>query len=330
MNEAALLLDGLDVAYRVRGRDLAVLRDVSFRVGRGEAYGLVGESGCGKSTAALAALGGLPANGRIRAGQVRVAGEDLGQLSAEALRQLRARTVSMVFQDPGRALNPALTVGRQVAESFELLGHPRAKAAAEAEAALARVQISGPARVMASYPHQLSGGMQQRAVIAMALAKDPALLVLDEPTTGLDATVEAEVLDLVAKLREELASGILLISHNLAVVGRLCDRVGVLYAGLLVEEGPAREVFGYAAPPLYRRAAALPAQAGAAQGAGPARRHPRPAARARCCAVRLRLRRALPARPAALPRRAAAVVRFGRRPRQPLPLPRRGAEPAAC
>ena len=244
MNESALLLDGLDVAYRVRGRDMAVLRDVSFQVGRGEAYGLVGESGCGKSTAALAALGGLPASGRIRAGQVRVAGEDLGRLSPEALRRLRARTVSMVFQDPGRALNPALTVGRQVAESFELLGHARAEATAQAEAALARVQISGPARVMASYPHQLSGGMQQRAVIAMALAKDPALLVLDEPTTGLDATVEAEVLDLVAKLREELASGILLISHNLAVVGRLCDRVGVLYAGLLVEEGPAREVFG--------------------------------------------------------------------------------------
>jgi peptide/nickel transport system ATP-binding protein len=240
--DEALALEDLDVAYRVRGRDVRILRSVTLQVRRGEAYGLVGESGCGKSTAALAALGGLPAAGRVRAGQIRVAGETLAGLSAAELRRLRARQVSMVFQDAGRALNPALTVGRQITESFELLGHSRAEARRQAEAMLGRVQISGPARVMASYPHQLSGGMQQRAVIAMALAKDPALLVLDEPTTGLDATVEAEVLDLVAKLRGELASGVLLISHNLAVVRQLCDRVGVLYAGYLVEEGPADQV----------------------------------------------------------------------------------------
>ncbi len=252
MKDEALLLDGLDVAYHVRGRDMPVLRGVSFRVHRGETYGLVGESGCGKSTAALAALGGLPANGRVRAGQVRVAGEDLGRLNAEALRRLRARTVSMVFQDPGRALNPALTVGRQVAESFELLGHARAEATAQAEAALARVQISGPARVMASYPHQLSGGMQQRAVIAMALAKDPALLVLDEPTTGLDATVEAEVLDLVARLRDELASGVLLISHNLAVVERVAGRVAVMYLGRIVETAATAALFATPRHPYTR------------------------------------------------------------------------------
>ena len=242
MTDEALSLEGVDVAYRVRGGDVPILRDVTFQIRRGEAYGLVGESGCGKSTAALAALGGLPAAGRVRAGQIRVAGETLAQLNAAELRQLRARRVSMVFQDPGRALNPALTVGRQLAESFELLGASRAEARKRAEAMLGRVQISGPARVMASYPHQLSGGMQQRVVIAMALAKDPALLVLDEPTTGLDATVEAEVLDLVARLRGELASGVLLISHNLAVVRQLCDRVGVLYAGYLVEEGLADQV----------------------------------------------------------------------------------------
>ena len=242
MSADALLLEGVEIAYRVRGRDLPVLRDVSFAVHRGEAYGLVGESGCGKSTAALAAIGALPRNGHVRAGRIAVGGQVLAELDAAALRRLRARTLSMVYQDPGRALNPALTVGRQVAEAYELLGRAHDAAFAEAEAMLARVQIAGPARVMASYPHQLSGGMQQRVVIAMALAKNPALLILDEPTTGLDATVEATVLDLIGHLRAELGTAILLISHNLALVGRMCERVGVLYAGSLVEEGSSAAV----------------------------------------------------------------------------------------
>ncbi len=242
MTPDALHLDAVEIAYRVRGADLRVLRDVSFAVRPGEAYGLVGESGCGKSTVALAAIGGLPRNGHVCAGRITVGGQALDGLDGAALRRLRAHDVSMVYQDPGRALNPALTVGRQVAEAYELLGRDRASAHAEAEAMLGQVRIAAPARVMASYPHQLSGGMQQRVVIAMALAKNPALLILDEPTTGLDATVEAEVLDLVAALRAELGTAILLISHNLSLVGRLCDRLGVLYAGSLVEEGPASDL----------------------------------------------------------------------------------------
>jgi peptide/nickel transport system ATP-binding protein len=239
----ALAVLGLSVAYRVRGRDREVLHDVTFRIRRGEAYGLVGESGCGKSTVALAALAYLAGNGRIKAGRVAVAGHDVASLAPEALRLLRARTVSMVYQDPSRALNPSLTIGRQVSEAFEVAGATRADADAQALDMLRRVRIAAPERVMSSYPHQLSGGMQQRVVIAMALASKPALLILDEPTTGLDATVEAEVLDLVAQLREESGTAVLFISHNLAVIGRMCSRVGVLYAGRLVEEGATGDVF---------------------------------------------------------------------------------------
>ncbi|SDC27690.1 ABC transporter ATP-binding protein [Paraburkholderia lycopersici] len=245
----ALALVGLTVAYRVRGRERDVLTDVSLRVRRGEAYGLVGESGCGKSTVALAALRYLPRNGRVKAGKIAVAGEDVLALDADGLRTLRANAVSMVYQDPAGALNPTLTVARQLSEAFEAAGADASVARSRSHAMLERVRIADPGRVLASYPHQLSGGMQQRVVIAMALASNPALLILDEPTTGLDATVEAEVLDLIAKLRAELGMAVLLISHDLAVIGRMCERVGVLYAGRLVEEGATRDVFERARHP---------------------------------------------------------------------------------
>jgi peptide/nickel transport system ATP-binding protein len=240
---AALTISALDLAYRVRGRDRQVLRSLSFHIGRGESYGLVGESGCGKSTAALAAVRYLPRNGRVRGGRILVDDRDLSSLNEGALRQLRATTVSMVYQDPGRALNPSLRIGRQMGEIFSLKGLGKAESHDRAEAMLRRVQIADPRPVLERYPHQLSGGMQQRVAIAMALSIDPKLLILDEPTTGLDATVEAEVLDLIARLRGEFATSVLFISHNLAVIARMCDRVGVLYAGTLVEEGSTREVF---------------------------------------------------------------------------------------
>ncbi|MDR5749740.1 MULTISPECIES: ABC transporter ATP-binding protein [unclassified Caballeronia] len=239
----ALTIVGLTVAYRMRGRERDVLQDVTLRVKRGEAYGLVGESGCGKSTAALAVLRYLPRNGRVKAGRISIGGQDVASLNADALRHMRANAVSMVYQDPGRALNPSLTIARQVSEAFEASGATAADALARTVEMLRRVRIASPERVMESYPHQLSGGMQQRVVIAMALACNPELLILDEPTTGLDATVEAEVLDLIAQLRAELGTAVLFISHNLAVIGRMCDRVGVLYAGKLVEEGVTRDVF---------------------------------------------------------------------------------------
>ena len=240
----ALAVRDLDLAYRVRGRDRQVLRSVSFRIGRGESYGLVGESGCGKSTVALAAVRYLPRNGHVRGGRVLVDDRDLMSLGEGDLRHLRANTVSMVYQDPGRALNPSLRIGQQISEIFRFKGVAKAEAINRSAVMLGRVRIADPRPVLDRYPHQLSGGMQQRVAIAMALSINPKLLILDEPTTGLDATVEAEVLDLIGKLRNEFSTSILFISHNLAVIARMCDRVGVLYAGTLVEEGPAAEVFG--------------------------------------------------------------------------------------
>ena len=248
MSTPALELRDLSVAYRTGGMEQLVLRGVSFAIAPGETYGLVGESGCGKSTAAFAALRALARNGAIRGGRVLVDGQDITDLDPAGLRQLRLTKVSMVYQDPGRALNPSMTVGRQIAEVFEAAGIRRAEAQARAEAMLAKVRIPGTGRVMTAFPHQLSGGMQQRVVIAMALAKNPALLVLDEPTTGLDATVEAEVLDLIAALKQEFATSVLFISHNLAIIERMCDRIGVLYAGSLVEEGPGAQLL---ARPLH-------------------------------------------------------------------------------
>jgi peptide/nickel transport system ATP-binding protein len=233
----------VDVSYNVRGTDRLAVRDVSFQIGRSESFGLVGESGSGKTTMALAITRYLARNGRVSAGTITVNGQDVASLRRHDLRLMRARTVSMVYQEPGRALNPSIKVGRQVAEVYEIAGLSRPDAAARAEEALRKVQISDPGRVLRSYPHQLSGGMLQRVVIAMALAAEPKLLILDEPTTALDATVEAEILELVSALRAEFDTAILFISHNLAVIAKMCERVGVMYAGELVEQGPALEVF---------------------------------------------------------------------------------------
>lgn len=240
---AALRVEDLSLAYLVRGIPRPVLRGVSFEIAPGESYGLVGESGCGKSTTAYAAVRYLPRNARITGGRILVAGEDITAMSADQVRKFRMHHASMVYQDPGGALNPTTKVGPQVVEAFTILGQGKEEARESALAAFKRVQIADPARVFDRYPYQLSGGMQQRVVIAMALASDPQLLVLDEPTTGLDATVEATILDLVRELQAEMNAAVLLIAHNLGVVRTMCDRVGVMYAGKIVEEGEARRVF---------------------------------------------------------------------------------------
>lgn len=238
-----LAVEDLVVTYRVGARQTAV-RGVSFSINPGEAYGLVGESGCGKSTIAFAIMRYLAANGRVASGRIIFEGQDVLEMSRQELQRLRGSDIAMVYQDPGAALNPSMTLGEQIAEVFTAhRGMDARRARSAAIRMLESVRMPGAEDVAQRYPHQLSGGMQQRVVIAIALAANPSLLILDEPTTGLDATVEAAVLDLIASIREEFNVSILMISHNLAVVSQVCDRVGVLYAGELVEEGPTAEVF---------------------------------------------------------------------------------------
>ena len=238
----------------------------------------------------------------------------------------RAR-ISMVYQNPGSALNPSIRIGAQVAEAFTVLGASGGEARERSREALERVQIADPDSVLGRYPHQLSGGMQQRVVIAMALAKDPALLILDEPTTGLDATVEAEVLDLVARLQEELHTSVLFISHNLGVISKMCSRVGVLYAGRLVEEGPVETVLRDPRHPYTVGLLRCLPRGGAPQGPRPARHHPGVPPESRDRALGLRVRGPLRARRRALPRRGAAAPSNHRRPREPLLVPRARARP---
>jgi peptide/nickel transport system ATP-binding protein len=249
----ALRIEHLDVAYRVGRRERQVLSDLSLTIRRGESYGLVGESGCGKSTAAFAAIRYLARNGRVSGGRILVDGRDLMALSPDEVRRLRTQSVSMVYQDPGRALNPSLRIGRQMAEVFEAAEGLGAGAALERAAQmLSRVQIAGPERVLKSYPHELSGGMQQRVIIAMALSTNPALLILDEPTTGLDATVQRQILELLARLQGELGLSVLMITHDLSIVAQYCATVSVMRLGNVVEAGTVRQVLRAPSAPYTR------------------------------------------------------------------------------
>jgi peptide/nickel transport system ATP-binding protein len=240
---AAVGIEGLTISYLRRGRPLRVIEDLTLSIRPGEAYGLVGESGCGKSTVAMALMRYLPSNAVVDSGRITFAGEDLLRADEATLRRWRGGRMAMVYQDPASALNPSMRVGAQIAEVYrQHRGMDKTAAFEAAGVMLEKVRITDPGKVLRRYPHELSGGQQQRVMIAMALSTDPELLVLDEPTTGLDATVEAEVLDLVEQLRSDFDASILFISHNLAVVGRVCERVGVLYAGRLIEEGPSDEL----------------------------------------------------------------------------------------
>lgn len=241
--QPVLEVEDLAIQYRIGTEWKTAVRDINFSVEPGESFGLVGESGCGKSTIAMAIMNYLPRNGKVSGGSIRLNGREITDLSARELRQARVNEISMVYQDPGSALNPSLKIGPQVADVFELLGVPNSEHEDRVIDILRKVQIADPARVIQRYPHQLSGGMLQRVVIAMAIASEPSLLVLDEPTTGLDATVEAEVLDLVRELRDEIGTSVLFISHSLAVIRKMCDRTTVLYAGRMMAEGPTEAIF---------------------------------------------------------------------------------------
>jgi peptide/nickel transport system ATP-binding protein len=242
--QPVLAIEDLTVAYRAQGRWLAAVRDFSLRIEPGQTVGLVGESGSGKTTVALAVMRYLSHNGRIQRGDILFDGRNLLDLSPTALRDIWGAQLALVPQDPLSSLNPSLRVGAQMAELLRRhVRLNRAQAAARVVALLEMVRVPDPPRVAQSYPHQISGGMQQRVLIAMALSTEPKLLVLDEPTTGLDVTSQAAVLDLLRDLVTARQTSTLYVTHNLGVVARICDRVAVLYAGELVEEGPTRDLY---------------------------------------------------------------------------------------
>jgi peptide/nickel transport system ATP-binding protein len=234
----------LAIAYETSKGDVNAVRDVSFDIHRGETVGLVGESGCGKSTVAYGLVNYLGRNGKIAGGDIVFQGKSLVGRSAEELRKLRGNQISMVYQDPMTSLNPVIRIGEQMSEVLTVhQGISLEAARQKCVEMLRRVYMPDPEKVLERFPHQISGGQQQRVVIAMALLNSPALLIMDEPTTALDVTVEAAVLDLIADLRRDFDTGILFISHNLGVVARVCDRVGVMYAGELVELASVKEIF---------------------------------------------------------------------------------------
>ncbi len=230
--------------YTRRGLVRAVDR-VSFAVGEGETLAIVGESGCGKSITALSVMGLVPSPpGRIVGGSVRLRGRDLLRLDAEAMRRVRGNEISMIFQEPMTSLNPVLTIGDQIAEALTLHQDlSRAAARDRAVEMLRLVRIPEPERRAREYPHQLSGGMRQRAIIAMALSCDPKVLIADEPTTALDVTIQAQILELVLELQERLGTAVVLITHDLGVVAEAARRGVVLYAGRMVEEAEVTALF---------------------------------------------------------------------------------------
>jgi len=250
MTEALLTAEDLTVAFE--GQPLPVLDGVRLTIAPGRWTGLVGESGSGKSMTALAVMGLLPPGARVLGGHVLMDGQDLLRLSADQLRQVRGSAIGMIFQSPRSALNPLMTVGRQIARAVQLrraADNPR-QAALEL---LRRVRIPDPELRARAYPHQLSGGMCQRVLIAMMLAARPRLLIADEPTTGLDVTVQAEILDLMQELQQETGMAILLISHDLGIIAEHCQRVAVMQGGAVVEDAPVEEVFHHPRHPYTAR-----------------------------------------------------------------------------
>jgi len=251
--EVVLDVEHLSIAYETRKGDVEAVRDVSFTVREGETVGLVGESGCGKSTIAFGIVNHLGANGKITDGHIRFQGEELIGRSPSALKEIRGDRIAMVFQDPMQALNPSVRLGEQLAEVLTCHRDISEKDAWQKSIdMLKRVNMPDPENVMRRYTHQISGGQQQRVVIAMAMLNNPALLIMDEPTTALDVTVEAAVLDLIEELKSDFNAANIFITHNLGVVARVSDQLCVMYAGQMVEKGPVVEIFKRPCHPYTR------------------------------------------------------------------------------
>lgn len=239
-----LQIENLTLEF-IKGKNkYKALDGVSFNIARGEIVGLVGESGCGKSLTSLAIMGLLPSNAMISEGNILFGNRDLTKLGKEEFYDVRGKEISMIFQDPMSALNPLITVGKQIEEAYMV--HNKVtyeEAYARTQEIMKKVGLSRIEKLYDEYPHQLSGGMRQRIMIAMALINKPAMLIADEPTTALDVTIQAQILELMKKLNREEGSAIMIISHDLGVISELCDTVAVMYSGSIVEEGPVEEVF---------------------------------------------------------------------------------------
>jgi peptide/nickel transport system ATP-binding protein len=246
--EPLLSIEGLELEFETDSGAVRVVRGVSLDVRAGETVALVGESGCGKSVTALSVM--RLTSGRIRRGQIRFEGRDLASLSEDEMRRVRGARIGMIFQEPMTSLNPVLRVGRQIEEVLVLHQKlSREAARSEAIALLGRVGIPSPAERVEQYPHELSGGMKQRVMIAIAIACRPALLIADEPTTALDVTIQAQIMTLLRTLQRELGMSMLLITHDLGLVAHFAERVNVMYGGKLVEHGTVRDIFKRPAHP---------------------------------------------------------------------------------
>jgi oligopeptide/dipeptide ABC transporter ATP-binding protein len=242
--ESLLTVSHLRTSFATKRGEVRAVDDVSFSLQAGEVLSLVGESGCGKSVTALSVLRLVAAPGRIVGGEIWFEGRDLLKLSEAEMRAIRGDDIAMIFQDPMTSLNPVFTVGEQIAEAIRLhRGVSKREAWNQAIEGMRDVAIPAPEARAKSYPHEMSGGMRQRVMIAMALACDPKLLIADEPTTALDVTIQAQILDLLNELRERRRLALLLITHDLGVVANTADRVAVMYAGQIIEEAPVRELF---------------------------------------------------------------------------------------
>ena len=238
-------ISNLEVRFRTGGQEVAVVDGISFHINERETLGVVGESGCGKSVTSLSIMGLVPnPPGRVAGGSIDFAGRDLLQLRERDMRRIRGNEISMIFQEPMTSLNPVFTVGRQIDEVLHLHNRmSRPEARERSIGMLERVGIPRPAAIYESYPYQLSGGMRQRVMIAIGLACEPRLLIADEPTTALDVTIQAQILDLMRDLRDTTDTATLFITHDLGVVAEMCDRVVVMYAGQVVEEAPVDDLF---------------------------------------------------------------------------------------
>ena len=247
-HQPLLEVEDLSIGFQSDQGLVAITEKVSFQIHPGEAYGLVGESGCGKSVTCLALLKLLPMpGGKVLSGRVLFKGRDILTMTPEELRRIRGGEIGMIFQEPGAALNPLWPIRKQLLEPF--LYHPyQGDPLKRITSLLDRVGIADPERVLSAYPHQLSGGMLQRVMIAMALSLNPALLIADEPTTALDVTVQAQIMELIEDLRREFKTAVLMITHNLNLIAQYADRVAVMYAGRIAEKGP---VEGFLARPSH-------------------------------------------------------------------------------